>query len=388
MRVLVVALAVIVMAGGAEHRARLVSPFAFIDSIPRLTDVKRLEDLATRTDELSSEVAIYDNLGSAGHLTRVRAYARLGELGTAESLAAVRRIEAAAKQWTNTPDTIPRAYAEHVHFGAQRIDPIAKTTGGDGVEYGIVLDTLLGPPQAFLVSTRSPADAHSWTRPKLIPGAIYWGVSNARLTWRGPDRLVFTFTQPMPKGMTMKDSGTFGPVVPPFGSYRWEISIADIERDSDLDGWTDFEEQRLGLDPHNPDTDRDGLPDGRDPAPAYRATAANASYGPNIALQKAFFAAFGLTHARHLLYVRPESPRFQPWGYEGPIIFEHDRPSVDGSRMHGEVYVEWKITKMTDTEIQISLSDLLYGTGSGRDVLLRKHGSEWFVVKHTDTWIA
>jgi hypothetical protein len=42
---------------------------------------------------------------------------------------------------------------------------------------------------------------------------------------------------------------------------------AALERDSDHDGLTDLEEDRLATDPSVPDTDGDGLLDGEDPAP-------------------------------------------------------------------------------------------------------------------------
>jgi hypothetical protein len=45
------------------------------------------------------------------------------------------------------------------------------------------------------------------------------------------------------------------------------IDVAAVKRDSDGDGLTDLVEEKLGLDPHSPDTDRDGIADGSDPLP-------------------------------------------------------------------------------------------------------------------------
>src|SRR5262249_6071933 len=43
----------------------------------------------------------------------------------------------------------------------------------------------------------------------------------------------------------------------------WEA----LRRDSDHDGLTDLVEERMGTDPHNADTDGDGIPDGKDGLP-------------------------------------------------------------------------------------------------------------------------
>jgi hypothetical protein len=83
-------------------------------------------------------------------------------------------------------------------------------------------------------------------------------LTDARLTRQSADRLVFTFTPSPPKRE---------PAAPPASPQQWEVSIDDVERDSDGDGWTDHEEARLGLDAHDADSDGDDLPDGRDPAP-------------------------------------------------------------------------------------------------------------------------
>jgi hypothetical protein len=49
--------------------------------------------------------------------------------------------------------------------------------------------------------------------------------------------------------------------------YYVKLPLAELRRDSDGDGITDIAENRLLLDPHNPDTNGNGIPDGIDPLP-------------------------------------------------------------------------------------------------------------------------
>lgn len=60
-----------------------------------------------------------------------------------------------------------------------------------------------------------------------------------------------------------------------------EMSLDDIERDSDDDGVTDLLEERLQTNPHDRDTDHDGLVDGLDPLPQVSIKAA-ASMDPDV----------------------------------------------------------------------------------------------------------
>jgi hypothetical protein len=178
-----------------------VSPFRFVENVSRLTDVQQLEAFASKTNEqLAGEIGI-PGIVDVGEMLRITAYARLGELGTPESLDAVRRIEATARQWPTAPMTISRARSPHPawHMSTGPFRPLAETTGENGVHYAIILASYFGPWNAFLVSDHVPADVESWTRPKLIPRPIFPGVSEPRLVLQAADRLVFTFTHVAPQ---------------------------------------------------------------------------------------------------------------------------------------------------------------------------------------------
>jgi Bacterial TSP3 repeat len=336
--------------------------------ITTATDVRWLEDTVSwpaAAAELPMGVRII-----TAKAVRTLAYARLGELATAESLAAVRRIDAAAARIVLTPLTSAVDVWPHVGwFVADTVvTPIAQTTAADGTTYAIVSGNLLGGFDFFLISSRSPADLGGWSRPKLVDRSHVLGVRRADLRPGAGQTLSLTFTfrfTPAPRDL--------------------QISLLDVNRDSDGDGWTDLEEARLETDPHDPDSDGDGMPDGADVCPLYPASNEDAG-SDSIILQKAVFAAFGLTGSRQLLYVTPDSPRVHVFGYGGPILFDHP---ITKESLPGGPHVSWRIADRTATTARVELSDREAATsGGGQDVLLRKIGGFWVVVSRKTTWVS
>src|SRR5439155_1323319 len=122
---------------------------------------------------------------------------------------------------------------------------------------------------------------------------------------------------------------------------------------SDGDGWTDREEERLGLNPHERDTDGDGIPDGADVCPLYPKADRPPTEEETI-LQKAIFAAFALSGSRQLLYVTAGSMKIHVSGYGGPILFDRAIPK-DGSS--GGPYVSWTIATKSSSEALVELTD-------------------------------
>jgi hypothetical protein len=328
------------------------------------TDIAWLERIAA-SGAFAREVQGRSRIGAPKAL-RVAAYARLGAIGTAESLAAIERIERAMASATLTPATLPLDGWATVgaHMGDMRDAPIAAAPPRDGVTYAVAVGSLLGGDDYFLVSTRTPDDRASWSRPKLIAplarGAV---VDHAALDWRGARTLVLSA-----------------------GPQTVQIAIDEIERDSDGDGWTDVEEGRLGTNPHNVDSDDDGIPDGRDVCPLYAAPRGDVDETSAI-LQAAVFGAFAVTGSRQLLLVTPDTPRVHLVGYGGPVLFGREIPK-DGDG-NGAVYVGWKITRRSATDAAVEVTDWegMLAAG-GQDVLLKKTGSKWIVVAIRATWVS
>src|SRR6185436_1854566 len=103
-----------------------------------------------------------------------------------------------------------------------------------------------------------------WTRPRIAgPASTTDDFFPFTLALAGPDLFRVTFGEPTYKTTTLV-------AIPP----PMDIVLSEVMKDSDGDGWTDLEEQRLRTNDHLADTDGDGVPDGRDVCPNY-APAAN-----------------------------------------------------------------------------------------------------------------
>ena len=105
------------------------------------TDVRWLEDAVSSsavTAELPRSVRII-----TAKAVRTLAYARLGELGTPESLAAIRRIEADAARIVLTPVTSAADIWPHVDGSPLTllVEPIARVKAADGTTHAIVAPT-------------------------------------------------------------------------------------------------------------------------------------------------------------------------------------------------------------------------------------------------------
>jgi hypothetical protein len=319
---------------------------------------------------------------------RTAAYERLGQIGTVESLDTMGRVENTLMRFARQRGYFwPNLWTHPAwHFSDAPLRPLAQVISDDGTTYAVVVSSQLGDLDLFLISTRAAEDpAAAWTRPKLIPNRIFRGMREPHLALRGTDELVFTFVQEKPGPRALME-GTFdlGPEAPSFGRQEWVLSIKEIELDSDHDGLTDLEEARLGLDPLKEDSDGDGIPDGLDTSPNYAFAKDEYKIEDVSILQKSFLATFSLTGARYLLLVGPKSRRVQMMGYPGVVLYGQDPEKWRREHQYGAVFVEWRISKKTESEATVRIEDYEGPLAAGTlDVFLRKIGHEWIVVGHT-----
>jgi hypothetical protein len=375
-----------------EHKGPPPDPKNPFVKINNSQDVAWLERIAS-SPLAAAELRPGGGLANSPKDLSTAAYIRLGVLGTPESLAAIKRIEEQARKIVPVPPRSTPGDFIHPgwHFSDSELRPIAQVKTANGITYALIVSSLMGDLDLFLISTRTPEDNASWSRPLLVPNRFYRGIKEPKLTMNGRDELAFSFVQEGPPPRALME-GTFdrGPTSPTMGPQQWKLSIKEIERDSDGDGWTDIEEQRLGLDPNNKDTDGDGIPDGQDVCPNFSLRDEDKNDEEIKILQKAIFATFGLGGSRHLLLVSPESKRVHVWGYAGPVIYGHDVKSWSKKHQYGAVYVSWRIRKrISESEVIVEIVDYEGPLAAGgQDVRLRKIGSEWVVISRRTTWVS
>jgi hypothetical protein len=346
------------------------------DGIAESSDVPWLERVAGSAAE-TKKVIPPNTTGVSVKDARIAAYLRLGELHTKDSLAAIERIEMKAQECNLVPEVVSLGIWPNPtsHIADNDIKPITTTKTPEGTTYGVIRTSfIIGGLDFFLTSSKTPDDNSSWSRPKLILGEAPAYLSEASLAVKSDGVLELTVV-PKIFGRDLPSAGQMQP------SRKSEIPIQKVLGDQDGDGWTDIEELRLGLDPRNKDTDGDGLADGQDPCPNFAPPAGHENNEEVQIVQKALFATFGLSDSRLLLLVGPASVKAHVWGYSGPIIYLDDPKQWLKEHTQGGMFVNWIITRYGD-EAKVRISDW-EGTSSAsdQDVLLRKIGGKWIVVK-------
>jgi hypothetical protein len=351
-----------------------------LEGVSNMNDVPWLERIASSRAEVK-RLRAPEYLGMNVRDVQIAAFARLGELHTKESLAAIERIEKKAKEIKLLPDVVSlELWAYPVfHYADSEAKPIATIEAPDGTTYGVIRQAfLLGADDFFLISTKTPDDKTSWSRPKLIPGDVApMNISKASLAFKSDGVLELTLIilkyAPYQQGKKMPP--------PESETRKVEIPIQQVVRDRDGDGWTDIEELRLGLDPNKKDTDGDGLADGEDPCPNFAAPSGHENDEESQIVQKAFFPTFAWSQSRFALLVGPESAKVHISGYSGPIIYVADVDKWHKEHERGWMFLDWTVKRSGD-EAEVRFSDYEGSeAGSTQYILLRKIDGKWLVVQ-------
>ncbi len=132
-----------------------------------------------------------------------------------------------------------------------------------------------------------------------------------------------------------------------------DLPLADLERDSDGDGFTDLLEAKLGTDPRNADSDGDGIPDGDDDFPQASARAEPDALAPVIVDVLRRLTGFERAAVVEPAYRDDRSATgARTRGIAGSVLFkfiEGDARQFAGLRVDGQVIV---VTRQQIDDIQ------------------------------------
>jgi hypothetical protein len=170
------------------------------------------------------------------------------------------------------------------------------------------------------------------------------------------------------------------------------IDLSSIHRDADRDGWTDFEERQLGLNPASADSHGDGLSDGADSTLLHAPAASDSTDDDVLLLRQAWFAMYGVRGSRYALFVPRGLRPMQLQGLSGPVFFGIDLPSrvgcgrgsrKDCSPIRGGAETRWTIVRRSDNHSTVEFTNYL-GAGfmSAARLELRTIDGFWVVVSY------
>jgi hypothetical protein len=247
------------------------------------------------------------------------AYVRLGQIGTPASIAALRLFEERARNDARNP-------------APGRVNQLrTSASASDGTVYTMALGSDLDQSGLYLSIRRPDARQPANPRPMPVPLSPRGDPRQWRLRVAGPDRLVLT--------IPADSAGPLGRERP----VDYDVSIAEVTRDSDGDGVTDLVERRMGLDPANPDTDGDGHLDAVDPWPDLPGPAGGEPSEDEKILQRAVFAADGPVGGEALLIAHPSVRPVRLLGHYGPVLYSAATFEAAKADRRPALFVAWRI---------------------------------------------
>jgi hypothetical protein len=371
------AVAAVLLAGAAGAAPPQDAPAiaAFIDRLQTTTDVAWLEEIAASESFLAAEWrrAVHHLGWNKDH--RTDAYLRLGALGTGDSLAAMRRVEARLRGARLLDDGIDPGEvwtSPAPGLGSQALAPQTSAIVGER-SYGVLLLEVYGPFAPYLV-WQDPADRPRWSRPRLAgpaaPGA--WSFEPALARSARSFRIAYHPRAGLPS--------TAAP--PP----SHPVDLDAVARDTDGDGWTDLEEAHLGLNSTLRDSDGDGMTDDVDVTPLHAPTPDEATDASAAIVRRALFATHGLSGSRWAVFVPPGPRPVQLYGHLGPVLFGVTLPTRDDRRAppprRGGAQTTWTIPSRTADRADVEITDWAgISLRTTTRVTLRRIDGEWIAVE-------
>lgn len=339
------------------------------------TDVVWLERLVSDFEYSDLAYGPYD-----AYRYRQQAYIRLGQLGTAESLAAIDRIEDKARDSSFHKKQIIE-YQFGYDYSNWRYEIELAVTTLDGKLWAVVR-----PKHQYdrFYLTSKDLGATRWTRSIYLP--FLQDVTEMKRL-RAVDNNTLELQYIYRKALKSESEAVKSKVTQ--REKKVTIKINELFSDSDGDGFPDAEEAYYGMSPNSIDSDGDGLADSVDTCPNYNGFqyAGQDTDEDAQIIQKAIFLFVGLIGWDNISLANNPSRRLQIWGYKGTIIYcnfskeKFIKYSLEHASLHwSEISYDGDVAKIEVGTVSGPLS------GHGWTFILKKISGKWYIIGCDKMW--
>jgi hypothetical protein len=336
---------------------------------PRLKAIKRLQAIGS-----SKAVAILRDFLTLDRINcqQLKQYSliTLGNIGTRPAIDAIRQFEAWSKKRFTRPSPFRFGFKDCAvdHISPYKLSPLAKTTDEKNATWAL-FQWNCHSADAEIWICKSLGDV-LWSQPILLdlPGITeFYPFIRKRGKWD------------VKRSFQIKN----GSIKIVIDEKIWESRISDHLADMDMDGLTDLVEARLLTDPNDPDSDRDGLPDGRDSNPL---TPKHNDTNDVTQIRQAVFSALCATsNSRNAVVIvdRDDFAKQEYYGYAGVVLrspeIRHGFVNITGIKVNLKSH-DTATATISDWEGNLA--------ASGHLAKLKKLHGKWVVVEFEMTWIS
>jgi len=344
-----------------EDASELRGTFRVRNENPKLQAIQKLESAGS--EEAVNVLLEFLTNNRMDRKLKQHALTALGKIGTVPAIEAIKKFETwSQKRYTDSQPFYMGSQEYAIdHFASSDAQPLAKTQDKDNKTWAIVRLSKYSQSDIFLTSLIKD---DQWSEPIFIDLPEMPDMQNFQKT----------------KWNLLVDGTSFKIT---YDDKTYESKINDQLNDTDKDGLPDIVEARLLTDAKNPDSDNDGVLDGKDSNPL---TLKHKETNDATEIRQAVFSVlFATTSSRNMIYIvdRDEFAKQEYYGFSGPVIkvSEHRQGMVNVTSID--------IRYQSDDSATVSIHDYEASlAASTHEAKLQKIHGKWVVVEFELTMIS
>ena len=291
----------------------------------------------------------------------------LGRIGTEPAIEAIKKFDTWSRKRYTEPQQFKMGRQEYAidHFQSSDVQPLVQVKDKDNKTWAIIILSRYGGLDLWLTSS---LENNVWSEPIFLNLPDFPGLSMSR-------------TERENAIGKLQVEGDVLKII--YNNVTYETRISDQLKDTDKDGLPDIVEARFLTDAKNPDSDGDGVADGKDSNPL---TPKQKDANDTMEIRQAVFSAlFATSNSRNAIVIvdRGEFAEQEYYGFAGAVL---RAPS------HREGFVNVTsidIRYQSKTEATARISDWEGNmAASVHEVKLKKINGKWVVIEFQLTRIS